>query len=325
MATSPVRETAAGAQGPSPLKELDDGYVYFGGRIVPFAEATVSIATHALHYGTGCFEGIRAYWNADEEQLYALKMSEHYARFLQSCAMVHIDCPHTVEDLTSITRDLLRRNAFRQDVYIRPLGYKASRVIKVGLDGLRDEIAILAAAMGNYVSVDGLRVEVSTWQRTSDNAIPARSKLTGGYVNIALAASGAHRNGCDEALLLNAHGHVSEGSGSNVFIWRRGALSTPPVSDDILEGITRDVVMELAAAEGIPVIERPIDRSELYVADEVFLTGTGAQVAPVTVIDGRPVGTGLIGPVATRLKAAFFRAVRGQDARFREWLTPIYD
>jgi branched-chain amino acid aminotransferase len=324
VATSPVRD-APGAQGPSPLRELDEGYVYFGGRLVPLAEATVSIATHALHYGTGCFEGIRAYWSEADAQLYVLKMPEHYARFLRSCAMVHIACPHTVEELGAITRDLLRRNAFRQDVYIRPLAYKASRVIKVGLEGLRDDFAVMAAPMGDYVSVQGLRVQVSAWQRTSDNAIPARSKLTGGYVNIALAANEAHRNGYDEALLLNPEGHVSEGSGSNVFVWRRGALATPPVSDDILEGITRDLVMQLAAAEGIPVVERPIDRSELYVADEVFLTGTGAQIAPVTVIDGRPVGAGVIGPVSQRLQRAFFRAVRGQDPRFRDWLTPVYD
>jgi branched-chain amino acid aminotransferase len=316
--------TRPGASGPSPLTEIQEGVAFFGGRIVPLAEATVSVATHALHYGTGCFEGIRAYWNETEQQLYVLRMEDHYRRFLASCGMVRIACPYDVAALEGHTLELLREGAFRQDVYIRPLAFKASRVIKVGLGGLRDELAILAVPMGNYVDVDGLRVMVSAWQRVSDNAIPARSKLTGSYINIALAVDDAREKGYDEALLVSADGHLAEGSGSNVFLVRRGQLITPSVTDDILEGITRDLVLELARDLELPVIERSVDRSELYVADEVFLTGTGAQVAPVTHIDGRAVGDGRVGPVTARLQDAFFRAVRGQDDRYRDWLTPVY-
>jgi branched-chain amino acid aminotransferase len=318
-------ETAMqGAQGPSPLAEIQDGLAFFGGRIVPFREATVSVATHALHYGTGCFEGIRAYWSPERDDLFVLRMEDHYRRFHASSSMLRITLAYGVEELSAITLDLLRAAGLRQDVYIRPLAFKASHVIKVGLGGLRDEMAILAVPMGDYVNTAGLSVQVSAWQRINDNAIPARSKLTGSYVNIALAADEARQNGYDESLLLNAQGHVAEGSGSNVFVWRRGQLITPPVSEDILEGITRDLVVELARAEGIPVLERPIDRSELYLADEVFLTGTGAQVAPVTRIDGRPVGTGGAGPVTLRIQDRYFRAVRGLDAQFAHWLTPVY-
>jgi branched-chain amino acid aminotransferase len=318
-------EETAGASGPSPLSEIEEGVAWFRGRIVPVAEATISVATHALHYGTGCFEGIRAYWNAAENQLYVLRMEDHYRRFLHSCGMIGIACPYDVHQLESLTRELLRAGQYRQDVYIRPLAYKASKVIKVGLSGLRDEMAVLAVPMGNYVDLTGLKVMVSTWRRVNDNAIPARSKLTGGYINIALAVDDAQRKGYDEALLLTTDGHVAEGSGSNVFLVRRGQLVTPSVTDDILEGITRDIVLELARDLGIPTVERSVDRSELYVADEVFLTGTGAQIAPVVEVDDHVVGDGTIGPVTRRLQAAFFQAVRGEDARYRKWLTPVYE
>ena len=318
-------ETLAGASGPAPTREFDEGTAFFHGRIMPLADAQVSIATHALQYGTGCFEGIRAYWNEERQNLYLLKAAEHYQRFQDSCRMIRISCPHPVADLIDTTRALLRTGGFRQDVYIRPVAFKASRVIKLTLRDLRDDVAIYAVPMGNYIDVGGLRAMVSAWTRVSDNAIPARSKLTGSYVNMALASDDAHEKGYDEAILLGDDGHVSEGAGSNLFMVRRGTLITPPVTADILEGITRSAVMELAEENGIPVAERPIDRTELYVADELFLTGTGAQIAPITEIDGRMVGPGRPGPLVSRLQDAFFRAVRGDDPAHWDWVMPVYD
>lgn len=313
-----------GASGPSALTEIDEGMAFFGGRLVPLGEATVSIATHALHYGTGCFEGIRAYWSAPQQELFLLRAADHFRRFEASCRMIRIACPYSVDEFLQHTRDLLRAGEFHRDVYIRPLAFKASRVIKVGLGDLRDEVAILAVPMGNYVDVSGLKVMVSAWERVSDNAMPARSKLTGSYVNIALAVDDARRKGYDEALLMGSDGHLSEGSGANVFVVRGGRLLTPSVTDDILEGITREMVMQLADDAGLTVVERSIDRSELYVADEVFLTGTGAQIAPVVDVDGYRIGSGRMGPITARLQAAFFRAVRGEDRRYADWLTPVW-
>ena len=298
---------------------------FFHGRIMPLAEAQVSVATHALQYGTGCFEGIRAYWNEGRQNLYLLKAAEHYERFEDSCRMIRITCPYSVEHLLEATRALLKTGGFRQDVYIRPVAFKASQVIKLTLRDLRDDVAIYAVPMGNYIDVDGLRAMVSAWVRVSDNAIPARSKLTGSYVNMALASDDAHEKGYDEAILLGADGHVSEGAGSNLFMVRRGTLITPPVTADILEGITRSIVMELAKEKGIPVAERPIDRTELYLADEVFLTGTGAQIAPITEIDGRMIGCGRRGPVVERLQDVFFQTVRGDNPDHQDWVMPVYD
>jgi branched-chain amino acid aminotransferase len=318
-----MEHMASGALGPPPTAEMD-GMAFFQGRIMPLGDAQVNLGTHALNYGTGCFEGIRAYWNADHEQLYVLKAAEHFQRFHASCSMIRIVCPYSIDDLVETTCELLRAGEFRQDVYIRPMAFKASRVIKLTLKGLRDEIAMLAVAMGNYIEVGGLRAMVSSWVRVSDNAIPARSKLSGSYVNMALAGDDAADKGYDEAILVGSDGHVSEGAGSNLFMVRQGTLITPPVTDDILEGLTRRIVMDLAGELGIPVAERSIDRSELYVADEVFLTGTGAQIAPVTEIDGRRIGAGQTGPVTGRLQESFFRAVRGDDAVHKAWLTPVY-
>ncbi len=318
-------QVLAGAAGPSPTQEFDEGMAFFRGRIMPLAEAQVSVATHALHYGTGCFEGIRAYWNEERQNLYLLKAAEHYERFQDSCRMIRITCPYTVEELVETTRALLNAGGFRCDVYIRPVAFKASRVIKLTLRELRDDLAVYAVPLGNYIDVGGLRAMVSAWARVSDNAIPARSKLTGSYVNMALASDDAHEKGYDEAILLGSDGHVSEGAGSNLFIARRGTLITPPVTADILEGITRSIVMDLAKENGIPVEERLIDRTELYVADEVFLTGTGAQIAPVTEIDGRTVGSGRRGPLVEHLQEMFFRAVRGDDPAHQDWVMAAYD
>ncbi len=301
----------------------DGDWCYHGGEFVRMGETKLSPATHALNYGTGVFEGIRAYWNERKGTLQVLKMREHYERFEKSCRVLHIELPHTVDELCEITLEILRRNAPREDTYIRPLAYKATESIGVKL-ALEPELSIFTVPMGNYVELTGLRCVVSSWRRTPDNAIPARAKLTGSYINTALAVDAAHRAGYDEAIFLTQDGFVSEASAANIFLVRKGGLITPPVTADILEGITRDAVMELAERElGMKTEERDVGRTELYAADEVFLTGTGFQIAPVVEIDDRPIGTGSIGPIAERLQELYFRAARGDWDAYAGWTVPV--
>ena len=300
------------------------GYAYFKGQIVPFADANVSLGTHALHYGTGCFEGIRGYWNADHEEIYLLKLAEHYERFVRSTALLKIKLQESIERLCDVARELIARSGYRTDVYVRPLGFKTSPIIKVDLHSPDDGLAILVMPMGPYSKTDGLRVTISSWRRISDNSIPARAKITGAYVNTALATEDANAAGYDDCLLLTEDGHIAEGSAANFFMLQGRTLVTPPVTDDILVGITRGAVMRLAHDLDLDVLERSIDRTEVYQADEAFLCGTGVQVAPIVEVDGRPVGSGTPGPVGLALQEAYFRAVRGNDPRYRQWCTPVY-
>lgn len=302
-------------------------FAFFEGQIVPFEQAKVSVMTHALNYGTGCFEGIRAYWNAGEEQLYVLKMREHYQRFTRNWRILRIDLDYSIEQMESWTVELLRREGYDEDAYIRPLAYKSSLVIGVRLHDLQDGLAIFAEPFGKYIEKEeGASVCVSSWRRISDTAIPARGKITGAYVNSAFAKTEAVLNGFDEAIVLNQDGHISEGSAENLFIVRGGVLITSPLTANILEGITREVVIRLARDElGLKTIERDIDRTELYVADEAFFCGTGVQVAAVTSVDHRPVGTGELGPVVRQLRDVYFAAVRGELSAYRSWLTPVYE
>jgi branched-chain amino acid aminotransferase len=301
-----------------------DGVAFFEGQLVPMAEAKISIATHALNYGTGCFEGIRAYWNAEQRQLYLLKADAHYQRMLRSAKILTIAIPYTVEEMVSWTVELLRQSRYETDVYIRPLAYKADPAIKVSLAGLRDAFAIFALPFGDYVPVHGLSVQVSSWRRLSDNMVPSRAKVTGAYINAALASDQAHLDGYDEAIMLADDGHVSEASSSNLFMVRQGTLVTTPLTQDILEGVTRQLILELADKNGLPVEIRPIDRTELYVADELFLCGTGVQVAAVTSVDRRPVGSGSPGPITQLLQSQYFDGVRGRDPSLQDWVTPVY-
>jgi branched-chain amino acid aminotransferase len=301
----------------------DAEWAYHGGELVKMGDIRLSPATHALNYGTGVFEGIRAYWNERKGTLQVLKMREHYERFETSCRILHIPLPHTVDELCDITLEILRRNAPREDTYIRPLAYKAVESVGVNLRG-DSELSIFTVPMGDYVELTGLRCCISSWRRTPDNAIPARAKCTGSYVNTALAVDAAHKAGYDDAIFLTQSGFVSEASAANIFLVRKGGLITPPVTADILEGITRDVVMELAARElGMPTHSRDVGRTELYAADEVFLTGTGFQIAPVTQIDDRAIGTGEMGPVAGRLQELYFEAARGDNPDYADWTVPV--
>ena len=299
---------------------------YFEGKFVPIAEAKVSIMTHALNYGTGVFEGIRAYWNADQEQLYAVRLRDHYRRLLQSTRVLRMQFDLDADQMSALTVELLRREGYREDTYIRPLAYKANEIIGVRLHNLRDEFAIFAVPFGKYIEQqEGAKVCISSWRRNDDNAIPPRGKITGSYVNSALIKSEALLNGYDEAMVLNADGHLSEGSAENLFIVRGGKLITPPVTANILEGITRQLIINLAKDElGMETVERQIDRTEVYIADEAFFCGTGVEVTPIGSVDQIPLGTGIVGPITRRIRELYFRIVRGDEPRYMDLLTPIY-
>jgi branched-chain amino acid aminotransferase len=301
-------------------------YAFFQGSIVPFEEAKVGVMTHALNYGTGVFEGIRGYWNDQKEEIYVFRLREHFIRFLKNTKMVCIHVDMTVDELVDLTLQLVGKHTYRQDVYIRPLAYKSSEQIGVSMEGVEDDLSIVAVPYGNYVDISrGLRLCVSSWKRSDDNAIPARAKISGNYANTALIKNEAILNGYDEAVVLNYSGFVVEGSAENIFLVRDGVLVTPSVADGILEGITRSTVIKLAEDElGISTVERSVGRSELYYADEIFLSGTGAQIAVVTSVDQRAVGDGEIGPIAARLQEVYFDVVRGHNPKYLDWLTPVY-
>ncbi len=301
------------------------GVAYLDGRFVPIDEAKISIATHAFNYGTGCFEGIRGYWSEERDQVYLVKLQQHFRRLLNSARLFRIDIGKSIEELCAMAVELVRRGEYREDVYIRPIAYKASPVIRVGLLNLEDAFCCYAAPMAEYHDIHhGLSVTVSGWRRNDDNAIPSRAKATGGYLNAALAIADAQDAGFDEAILLTGDGHVSEASSANLFLVANGRLVTPEVADDILVGITRGAVMEVAGALDVPVDERRIDRTELYSSDEMFLCGTGVQVAPVTSVDGRAVGEGKMGEVTSAVQDLYLSAVHGEVEQFLDWLTPVY-
>lgn len=303
----------------------DDRWVWFNGDFARYRDAKLGAMTHALHYGTGCFEGIRAYWSEEAGKLYILRAPEHFDRLRNSAKILHMGLPMSTSEMCEVTAELLRRNGYREDVYIRPLCYKASEEIGVRLHNLQDGFLIYTSPFGAYVDIDkGIRCMVSTWRRVDDNAAPARAKCTGIYVNSALAKTEAIESGFDEAIMLTQEGHVSEGSAENLFIVRGGRFITPPASENILEGITRATIMQLAVEEmGLDVEERSIDRSELYVADEIFLCGTGAQVSPVIEVDRRPIGDGEPGPLTTRLQTLYFDICKGRNAKYRDWLQAV--
>jgi branched-chain amino acid aminotransferase len=323
QASAPEAATAAApvVQG---ARDLESVICYFEGDYVPLRDAKVSIMTHAFMYGTAVFEGIRAYWNEEEETLFGLKIREHVERIRQSCRIMLMENVPSVDELTGLIVETVRRNGFREDVYIRPSFYKSTKAIGVRLHHLENQLYIITIPFGNYIDTEsGVRVMTSTWRRNADEALPARGKIVGGYVNMAFQKSEAELNGFDEAVVLTADGHVNEASAANLFVVRDGVAMTPPVTDDILEGVTRKAMIELLTNEKIPVEVRSIDRSELYIADEMFLCGTGVQVSPVIEIDHRPVGSGEIGPIGRLARDRYFDAVRGRLPEYRHWLTEI--
>jgi branched-chain amino acid aminotransferase len=298
-------------------------YAFFQGGYVPLSEAKVGIMTHALHYGTGIFEGIRGNWNPEKEVTYIFRLREHYERLLRGCRLLMIDIPYSLEDLCNITVELIERCGYTEDLYIRPLAYKsAERVANLKLQDLDNDFCLIAVPFGSYLGTDILRCCTSSWRRVDDPMIPARFKISGIYVNSILAKTEATLAGFDEAIILNQDGHVCEGSGENIFLAIDGKLHTPPLEDNVLPGITRDTVMQLAQSElGIEVAERTIDRSEIYMADECFLTGTAAHLTPVVEVDNRKIRDGSVGPISSKLQKMYFDIVVGRDPKYIHWCT----
>jgi len=293
---------------------------------MPLGEAKIGVLTHALHYGTACFEGIRGNWNDEQQQLFLFRVREHYERLLKSCRILKMSLPYSIDEMCKFTNELVGKSGYREDVYIRPLAYKSSEVVGVRLHDLEDDFLIIVVTLAAYLNTDaGVRCCTSSWRRVDDTMIPARGKITGIYVNSALAKTEANERGFDEAILLNHDGHVSEGSGENIFFVLDDKLVTPPSSDNILLGVTRDTVIQLARNElGMETLEESVDRTELYLADEVFFTGTAAHVSPVLEIDHRPVGNGKIGKVTKELQRLYFDVIKGKNPKYLHWCTPVY-
>ncbi|MPZ98508.1 MAG: branched-chain amino acid transaminase [Dehalococcoidia bacterium] len=299
---------------------------FFEGQFVPLEQAKIGVMTHAFNYGTAVFEGVRGNWNADEGQLYLFKVREHVQRIRQSAKIMRMAVHYTEDEMVEMVNRVAEMSGYQEDVYVRPMVYKSSELVGVRLHDLDDDFLLFVTPFGAYLDIEaGARCMTSSWRRVSDTAIPARAKVNGLYVNNAMAKTEAQQNGFDEAIMLNEDGHVSEGSGENIVILRRGTLISPPPQDNILEGITLDTALEIAQQElGLPVERRTIDRSELYIADEVFMTGTAAHLTPVVEVDRVPVGDGRPGPVSVQLQRTYFQAITGRLPQYREWLTPVY-
>jgi branched-chain amino acid aminotransferase len=300
-------------------------YAYYKKEFLPVAEAKMGIMTNALHYGTAIFEGIRGNWNAGRQQIYIFRMKEHYQRLMNGCKVLKMEMPYTVEEMCRLTVEVIRKSQIKEDLYIRPLAYKSTEVLGVRLHNLDADFFVFVIPWGKYIDVDKCRCGVSSWRRTDDNIIPPQVKITGNYANNALAKTEAIDNGFDEAIMLATDGHVSEGSGENIFLIMDGKLVTPPISSNVLAGITRATVIELAQKElGLETIERLVDRAELYLADECFLTGTAAHIQPVTEIDHRKVGNGDIGKVTAELQQIYADVIKGKNPKYMHWCTPAY-
>lgn len=301
--------------------------VYFRDQFVDFNQANISIANVGFLYGMGAFTGIRAHYNADDQQLYLFRPQEHFKRFRHACQLCmfnHFVNTYTEEKFTQVIVDLLKMNNIKQDAYLRVSAFVDAESIGVQWNGYTDALAIFAFPLGDYIPTTGMKCKVSSWRRVDDNAIPARGKLNGAYVNTAFAKTEALLAGYDEALVMDHNGHVVEGSAENFFMVRDGVLITPPVTDNILEGVTRKTLLEVAKDQGMPILERSVDRSELAFADEVILTGTGARVSPVIQVDQFTIGDGKVGPIATQLQQLYAQIVYGKIPQYKDWVTPVY-
>ena len=299
---------------------------FLNGKFVPLDEAKVGVMTHALHYGSSVFEGIRGNLNSDQEKLYIFRCLEHYERFLEGCKVMRISLPYSAQDLTDITVDLVRRSGYQQDLYIRPLAFKgAERVAVLKLQDLEDSITIFPIPFGAYLDLEAAaNCCTSTWRRMEDTMIPPSSKIGGLYVNSLLAKTEATLAGFDEAILLTQDGFISEGAGENIFIIKNGTLITPSVTDNILTGITRNAVMQIASNElGLTTTERSVRRSEIYNADECFLTGTAAHLTPVGSLDNIKIGNGEMGEITRELQTLYFDVIRGKVPKYLDWCLPV--
>jgi branched-chain amino acid aminotransferase len=300
-------------------------YAFFQKKFIPLEEAKIGIMTHAFHYGTAIFEGIRGNWNAERKQTYIFRQKEHYERLINGCKVLKINLAYSMDELCQKTVELVAKCGFQEDTYIRPMAYTSSQALGVRLHDLEHDFFMFAFPWGRYLDVDKARCGVSSWHRPQDNVIPPQIKASGIYINNALAKTEAIENGYDEAIMLAPDGHLSEGSGENIFLVMDGKLVTPASTNNILMGITRNTVIELAEKElGIPTIHRAIDRSELYTADECFLTGTAAHVTPICEIDRRKIADGEIGPITAKLQDIYAKVIRGNNPKYMHWCTPVY-
>ncbi|MCE5254515.1 MAG: branched-chain amino acid transaminase [Actinomycetia bacterium] len=299
-------------------------WAYLKGRFVPLAEANVNILTNSFQYGVSCFEGIRGNWNEEENQIYLFRAEEHYERMQDNCRVLMTDIP-PVDELCDITKELIRRSGYKEDVYVRPLAYKSSEMIGTRLHDLDSDFCAVVFPYGRHLPSEKCRAGVSSWRRHSENCGVPAGKISGQYVNGALAKTEAVRNGFDEAILLNEAGYVAEACTENIFLIKDGGLLTPALSENILPGITRASVMEIARRElGVETIEKRIERHELYNADECFLTGTAAHINPCVEIDHRPVGDGEIGPLTRRLQALYQDVRTGKNKAYIGWCMPVF-
>ena len=300
-------------------------FYYMDGKFVEAEKAFIPVRTHAFLYGTAVFEGIRAYWNEEEKQLYVFRAPEHYERLVRSGKIMYMESPHSVEEYCKITQELLKKNGYKEDAYLRPTLYKSAQKVGPGLYDNPDSFMIIVNKMGDYIDTSkGLKVCVSSWRRNSDNAIPPRAKVAGSYANAALIKTDAHNAGFDDAVVLDEQGNVTEGSAMNLFLLFKNKLVTTTKADNILVGITRNTVMELAKDLGLEVEERNVDRTELYIADEAFYCGTGAQISPIVSIDNRKLGDGKVGPVSKELQNLYFDVVKGKVTKYKKWCMPVY-
>ena len=301
-------------------------WAFLGGKQVPEEEAVVGVKTHALHYGTAVFEGIRGNWNERLGKVVIFRLREHYERLIRGCQILRINLPHTVDDLCKITTDLLEKNGFAEDVYIRPLAFKGEQLVaNLNLNSVEDEFTLVIVPFGSYIDNSRpLKCQTSSWRRPMDSSMPTGVKISGLYTTSILAKTEALAAGFDEAILLNQNGTVSEGSGENLFMIRDGVITTPSETDNCLLGITRDSVIQLAKDElGLDVVQRPMHRSELYLADEVFLTGTAAHLTSVGELDNRAIGDGETGPITKQLQDLYFSTVVGDNDNYEDWCTMV--
>jgi len=304
---------------------MSNSYVFYDGQIMDEDNVNLSIRSKAFNYGLGCFEGIRAYFDEEDQQLYVFRLKEHYDRFLNSCKVLYINIPYNCEQLCNITIELLRKNNFKTTTYIRPIAYKGSNALNPTLLDEDNRLAIYCTPMGRFAGKEEMSVAVTSWQRISGNAIPARTKATAAYLNSALASLEVLQNGFDEALFLSDKGNICEGPGENIFMVKNGKLITPPPSDDILEGITRDTVIKIAKEEfGIDTIERSISRAEIYGADEVFFSGTAMEVTPIVYIDRRIIGSGKTGEISQKIKDTYMTITKGKNSKYASYCSPVY-
>ncbi len=300
-------------------------YAYFHKQFLPLTDAKISIMTNFMHYGTAVFEGIRGNWNEGQKQIYLFRLKEHYERLLNGCKVLKIQIPYSVDELCRLTVELVARSGLKENVYIRPLAYKSTEAMGVRLHNLEADFFAFVIPWGRYLDTDKCRVGVSSWRRPGSNFASPQSKICGGYINSAFAKTEAHENGFDEAIVLNEFGRVAEGSGENIFLVTDGKIITPSIYESILVGITRATVFDLAKNElGIEVIERPIERTELYTAQEAFFTGTAAHISPISEIDHRLVGDGEVGPITRKLQTLYHDLIEGKNPKYMHWCTAVY-